>query len=131
MGFLSHLRRDFEQILFANRDPHAIPSMDGAFSPNDLLDEATPIGEPLPGADAVAQAPDGTICVSAGRNVWRLSGARFENRTVFAALDDEVGALAFHPDGRLLACTASGLAALDPGGGKSLLTEAEGEPLRC
>ena len=131
MGFLTHLRRDFEQILFANRDPHAIPSMDGAFSPNDLLDEATPIGEPLPGADAVAQAPDGTICVSAGRNVWRLSGARFENRTVFAALDDEVGALAFHPDGRLLACTASGLAALDPGGGKSLLTEAEGEPLRC
>jgi len=33
MGFLTYLRRDLEQVLFAHRDPHAIPSMDGAFSP--------------------------------------------------------------------------------------------------
>ena len=64
MGFLTFLRRDLEQILFANRDPHAIPSMDGAFSPNERLDKATPIGDPLPGADAVAEA--------AGRRHLRL-----------------------------------------------------------
>jgi hypothetical protein len=39
--------------------------------------------------------------------------------------------LAFHPDGRLLACTAQGLAAVDKGGGKKLLAEAEGEALKC
>ena len=50
--------------------------MDGAFSPNERLDNATPIGDPLPGADAVAEAPDGAICVSAGNKVWRLSGDR-------------------------------------------------------
>jgi len=131
MGFLTYLRRDLEQVLFAHRDPHAIPAMDGAFSPNDRLDTATPIGDPLPGADAVAEAPDGAICVSAGRKVWRLSGTGYENRAVLAEFDDDVGGLAFHPDGRLLACTARGLAAVAPGGRTNSLAEAQGEPLRC
>ncbi len=131
MGFLTYLRRDLEQVLFAHRDPHAIPAMDGAFSPNDRLDTATPIGDPLPGADAVAEAPDGAICVSAGRKVWRLSGAGYENRAVLAEFDGDVGGLAFHPDGRLLACTGRGLAAVEPGGRTNFLAEAQGEPLRC
>ncbi len=131
MGFLTYLRRDLEQVLFAHRDPHAIPSMDGAFSPNDRLDSATPIGDPLPGADAVAEAPDGAICVSAGRKVWRLSGIGYENRAVLAEFDGDVGGLAFHPDGRLLACTARGLAAVEPGGRTNFLAEAQGESLHC
>jgi sugar lactone lactonase YvrE len=131
MGFLAFLRRDLEQILFADRDPHAIPAMDGAFSPNDRLDQALPVGEPLPGADAVAAAPDGTICVSAGRKIWRLSGAGYGNRAVVTEFDSDVGGLAFHPDGRLLACTERGLAAIDAGGRSSVLAEAEGEPLHC
>jgi sugar lactone lactonase YvrE len=132
MGFLTFLRRDVEQILFADRDPHAIPSMDGAFSPNDRLDGAKPISDPLPGADAVAEAPDGAICVAAGKKVWRLSGTNYANRAVFAELDGEVGALAFHPDGRLLACTARGLAAIEPATGRvTSLGEAAGEPLHC
>ena len=132
MGFLTFFRRDLEQILFPDRDPHAIPSMDGPFSPNDRLDEAIPIGDPIPGADAVAEAADGKICVSAGRKVWRLSGANYTDRVVLAELDSDVGALAFHPDGRLLACTAHGLAAVEPTTGrKTLLAEAGGESLRC
>jgi hypothetical protein len=131
MGFLTYLRRDLEQILFSDRDPHAIPAMDGAFSPNERLDQATPIGDPLPGADAVAEAADGAIYVSAGRKVWRLSGPGYADRTIFTELDAEVGGLACHPDGRLLACTARGLAAVDPGGRTVYLGEAEGEPLRC
>lgn len=128
---ITYLRRDLEQIFFADRDPHAIPSMDGAFSPNERLDQATPIGAPLPGADAVAEAPDGAICVSAGRQVWRLSGPGYENRTVFAEFDVDVGALAFHPNGWLLACTAQGLAAVTPNGDKRFLSAADGGPLRC
>jgi Strictosidine synthase len=131
MSFLTYLRRDLEQIFFKDRDPHAIPSMDGAFSPNDRLERTTPIGEPLPGADALAEAPDGSIFVSAGNKVWRLSGACFENRSMFHGFDSEVGALAFHPDGRLLACTARGLVAVDGAGRKALLAEAEGEALNC
>jgi len=132
MSFLTFLRRDLEQILFKDRDPHAIPSMDGAFSPNDRLDRATPIGEPLIGADAVAEAPDGAICVSAGNKVWRLSGDGYNDRAVLAEFDSSVGALTFDPQGRLLACTARGLAVLEDGGKTiKLVTEAEGEPLHC
>ena len=131
MSFLTYLRRDLEQIFFKDRDPHAIPSMDGAFSPNDRLEQATTIGEPLPGADAVAEAPDGAICVSAGSKVWRLSGADYRERSVFAEFDSDVGALAFHPDGRLLACTEHGLVAIDRAGRRSVLAEAEGEALKC
>ena len=131
MSVLTYLRRDLEQIFFKHRDPHAIPSMDGAFSPNDRLERTTPIGEPLPGADAVAEAPDGSIFVSAGNKVWQLSGARYENRSMFHEFDSEVGALAFHPDGRLLACTARGLAAVDGAGRTLLLAKAEDEALNC
>ncbi len=131
MSFFTFLRRDLEQILFSDRDPHAIPSMDGAFSPNDSLDRATPIGDPLPGADSVAEAADGAIFVSAGRKVWRLSGTGYTNRTVQVEFDGDVGALAFHPDGRLLACTSRGLAAVEPSGHTSYLTEAEDQPLHC
>ena len=75
MSFLTYVGRDLEQIFFKDRDPHAIPSMDGAFSPNDRLDSTTPVGEPLIGADAAAVAPDGAVCVSAGNKIWRLGGA--------------------------------------------------------
>jgi Strictosidine synthase len=131
MSFLTYLRRDLEQIFFKDRDPHAIPSMDGAFSPNDRLEHATPIGEPLPGADAVAEAPDGAVCVSADGKIWRLGGAGYRERSVFAEFDCQVGALAFHPDGRLLACTERGLVAIDGAGRRSVLSEAEGEALNC
>jgi sugar lactone lactonase YvrE len=131
MSFITYLRRDLEQIFFKDRDPHAIPSMDGAFSPNDRLERATPIGEPLPGVDAVAEASDGSLFVSAGNKVWQLRGPGYENRSVYHAFDCEVGALAVHPDGRLLACTAKGLAAVDGAGRKALLAAAEGEALNC
>jgi sugar lactone lactonase YvrE len=131
MSVLTYLRRDLEQVFLTDRDPHAIPSMDGAFSPNDRLDQATPVGDPLPGADAVAEAPDGAICVSAGRTVWRLGGTRYEDRSVLAEFDTDVGALAFHPDGRLLVCTARGLAAVEAAGRANYLAAAQGEPLRC
>src|SRR5262249_59552507 len=98
-SFLTDLRRDLEQILFPDRDPHAIPWMDGPFSRNDRLDEAVPIGEPIPGADAIAGAADGALFVSAGKSIWRLSGADYANRAVLPKLDGEFGARACHPAG--------------------------------
>ena len=84
MSFFTYFLRDMEQILFPKREQHAIPSMDGALSPNDRLDACSPIGEPLPGADDVAAAPDGTLYVSAGKDVVRLAGAGYGHRSVFA-----------------------------------------------
>lgn len=133
MAALKHLLRDLEQIVFRNRDQHAIPSMDGALSPNDALDACEPIGDRLPDLDSVTQGPDGALYATSGANVVRLDGPGFARRTRFAALPGPGGGLAFHPDGRLLVCVPGlGLVALDARGEQtSVLREAEGVALRC
>ncbi len=132
MGFLTNVVRDLEQIVFRNRDQHAIPAMDGAISPNDRLDTLPVLGAPLPGADDIAEGPDGALYVSAGPDVFRLTGPAWEDRAVFATFDGTAGGLAFHPDGRLLVCVAGqGLAAIKTGEPMAWLTHAGEQPLHC
>ncbi len=110
-----HALRDIRQILFRNAEQNAIPSMDGALSPNDRLDDCLPIGEPLPGADDVVAGHDGEVYVSAGNQVLKLSGDKFGGRDVVVTFDGAAGGLALHPDGRLLVCVAGrGLTVIDP-----------------
>lgn len=130
MGYFDHFLRDVRQMLFRGAEQDAIPSMDGALSPNEALDRCTPIGEPLPGLDDVALAPDGTLLVSAGRAVLRLSGEGFATRTQVAEFDGDAGALAVHPDGELLVCVAGrGLAKFAIGQSPRWLETAGGAPL--
>ena len=75
MGLFTYFLRDVEQIMFPKREQHAIPSMDGALSPNDRLDTCSPIGEPIPGADDVVVGHDGALYVSG-----RQAGAAFVRR---------------------------------------------------
>jgi hypothetical protein len=132
MGMFTYILRDLEQIVFPNRDWHPIPAMDGALTPNDLLDRFRPIGTPLPGVDDAAEGPDGALYVSAARQILRLSGAGFSQREVFAEIDGTAGGLVFHPDGRLLVCVAErGLVAISPNRAQTWLTQAEDQPLRC
>ena len=132
MAFLPHLMRDLSQIVFRNAEQHAIPSMDGALSPNQRLDACRPIGDPIPDADDVFAGGDGAVYVSAGNRVLRLSGDAYCDRSVFAEFEGRAGGLAFHPDGRLLACIAGrGLAAIAAGGTQSWLTQIEDQPLHC
>ena len=132
MAFLPHLMRDLRQIVFRNAEQHAIPSMDGALSPNQKLDACEPIGDPVPCADDVAEGADGAVYISAGKQVLRLTGNGYRDRSVFVEFDGPAGALALHPDGRLLVCVAGrGLAAVEPAGSQSWLTQAEDRPLHC
>ncbi len=132
MAFYSHFLRDLQQIVFRNRDPHAIPSMDGALSPNDKLDTCLPVGDPIPEADDLVEGPGGVLYVSSGPTVLRLTGGGFTERSVFARFDGNAGGLALHPDGRLLVCVSGrGLAAVDAGGRQSWLESVEGAPLHC
>jgi hypothetical protein len=115
MGMFDHLLRDLRSVIDRDGGQNAIPPLDGALSPNDRLDDCEPIGEALPGLDDVVVAGDGAVYVSAGRQILKLAGERLSARTVVAAFEDDVGGLAIHPDGRLLACVAGrGLAAFDP-----------------
>jgi Strictosidine synthase len=132
MAVFTHILRDLHQILFRDAEQHAIPSMDGALSPNDALDQCRPVGEALPGADDVAEAPDGALYVSAGPRVLRLSGPGYEQRALVAEFPAAAGGIAVHPDGRLLVSVAGhGLAAIDRDGRQRWLREVEGQPLRC
>lgn len=132
MASLAHFLRDAHQILFRNAEQHAIPSMDGALSPNDALDHCNPVGDPLPGADDVTEGADGALYVSAGRQVVRLSGSSYETRAVVAEFEQNAGGVAFHPDGRLLVCVGEqGLAAIDGAGRRQWLSQVEDQPLRC
>lgn len=124
MGFLTHLLRDVEQIVFPRREQNAIPSMDGALSPNDRLDSCAVIAE-IPGADALVEGVDGALYVSADKQILRLSGDDFGERRVVANFDGNAGGIAFHPDGRLLVCVAGqGLAAIDTFGHQTWLKQA-------
>jgi sugar lactone lactonase YvrE len=132
MGAFTYILRDLEQIVFPNRDQHPIPPMDGAYTPNDLLDHDRPIGEPAPGADDVVEGADGALYLSAGNQILRLGGSGFAERSVFATVEGAAGGLAFHPDGRLLVCIAGrGLVAIAPGGRQTWLTQAGDQPLHC
>lgn len=110
-----HLLRDIRSVVDRDGVQNAIPPLDGALSPNDRLDACTPIGDPLPGLDDVIAAKDGSVYVSAGKKVFKLSGNGLSERSLVAEFDGDAGGLAIHPNGRLLVCVAGrGLAALDP-----------------
>jgi Strictosidine synthase len=114
MVVFEHALRDIRQVLFRNSEQNAIPSMDGALSPNDRLDACLPIGKPMPGADDVVAGRNEEIYVSAGNEVLKLSGEGFGQRDIVTTFDGAAGGLALHPDGRLLVCVAGrGLAAIE------------------
>src|SRR5882757_4405138 len=114
MGLFDHLLRDIRSVVDRDGTDLAIPPLDGALSPNDRLDSAVAIGEPLAGVDDVIAAGDGAVYVSAGRRVLKLSGEDLSSRIVVVEFEDDAGGLALHPDGRLLVCVAGrGLAAID------------------
>jgi hypothetical protein len=122
-----------DRIFFPNRDVHAIPVLDGSFSPNQRLEQARCLGPELDRPDDLVFGPPGTLYVSSGNAVIAATGEDFAQRRPFVRFDAPVGGLAYTPDGHLLACVAGrGVFALDAEGNMvRWLKEAEGTPLAC
>lgn len=122
-----------DRVLFPNREIHGIPVLDGAFSPNQRLDQARRLGGEIERPDDIALGPDGALYVSTGNRILRCTGDDFGTRETFATLGGPVGGLAVAPDGKLLACVSgAGLVALSPSGqvvGK--LESVGGEKIAC
>ncbi len=122
-----------DRVLFPNREIHGIPVLDGAFSPNQRLDQARRLGGEIERPDDIALGPDGALYVSTGNRILHCAGDDFDTREVFATLDGPVGGLACAPDGGLLACVSgTGLVALSPSGQiDRKLEDVGGEKIAC
>lgn len=128
---MSLAREIVDRIFFPNRDPHAIPVLDGGFSPNTRLDEAALAAE-IPAPDALAIGSGGEIYVSTAQEIRRFHNGDVSRSDRFAAFEAPVGALTFG-EGRLYAALAGvGVVALDAEGRETgRLTAADGEGLGC
>ncbi|MCW2957109.1 MAG: hypothetical protein JWO69_1978, partial [Thermoleophilia bacterium] len=127
------LRDLIDSVLFPDREVHAIPVLDGAFSPNNRLDASRPLGAMLPHPDDLAMDAHGSLYVSSQDIILRCTGPDFEERQVFARLPGQVGGLACAADGSVLACVSgTGVVVLSPHGQVlATIDAAGGEPIRC
>jgi hypothetical protein len=120
------------EILSPNSDPHTIPVMDGNLSPNDTLERCEEIAHFDDQIDDIAFDHSGAMYLSVGHTVQRAAAATPESRELFASFDGNAGAMAVHPDGRLLVCVSGqGVASVSPDGSIAWLHEADGGALRC
>jgi DNA-binding beta-propeller fold protein YncE len=128
------LARDIiDRVFFPDRDVHAIPVLDGGFSPNGRLDQARQLGEPMTAPDALALDDRGTLFVSAGISIFACTGRDFELRKPFASFKSNAGGLAWSEATGLVACiSGQGICAMDEAGKVTRwLENVDGAPIHC
>lgn len=119
-------------LLFAPRPRRAIPTLDGAYLPNDRLDAQLVVGPDLVRPDDIAVGLDGMLLVSAQNRLLRLSGPGLQDQTVVATVGAPITALAQLRDGRLaVGLNGGGVCVLRPDGTvEAALAQLGGAPLR-
>lgn len=124
-----------KEFLFPGRyDKASIPPLDGGLTPNDALDAIGEVEISIAEPDDVLPHPDGSLYVTSGSEVVRLSGPEYERRSVVAATGGEAGPLASDPAGHLYVGVAGvGLARIDGSGRVSVVAESadDGIPVHC
>lgn len=124
---------DIVRPLLAPRRQRAIPTLDGAYLPNDRLDALPILGPELVHPDDIAVGTDGTLVVSTQNRLLRLSGPQLQDQAVIATLDAPITALARLADGRLaIGLNGRGLRLLRADGTvEAELAQLGGAPIRC
>jgi len=123
---------DILRPLFAPRPRRAIPTLDGAYLPDDRLDALPVVGPDLVHPDDITVGSDGTLLVSTENRLLRLSGPELKDQTVVATVDATITALAQLRDGRIVVgLNGRGLCLLRPDGTTgATLAQLGGAPLR-
>ena len=120
------------EIVFRNRDRHAIPPLDGTLNPNNILEELPVVLDSLDQPDDVAIDREGNLYLSEGNRVLVFSGEDYEKKSLLAEFGGKAGGLGFDASGRLMVCVGGiGLCLVDGAGGKTWIKEAGGTALRC
>jgi hypothetical protein len=128
------LARDIvDRVFFPDRDVHAIPVLDGGFSPNERLDQARQLGETLNAPDALAMNDRGTLYASAGTTIFACTGRDFEMRKPLVSFPANAGGLAWSEATGLIACiSGQGICVVDEAGKVThWLETVDGEPIHC
>ncbi|MBT3372815.1 MAG: SMP-30/gluconolactonase/LRE family protein [Rhodospirillaceae bacterium] len=113
-----------KDVVFPDRETHAIPMMDGPLRPNGALDECTVLGDSpqMSQPDDLTFTSDGTLLASSGNKVFRADGE------VAAQFDGLVTGIAALANGGLAACVDGIGVVLDNG---QRLESVDGSPLSC
>lgn len=128
---LDALGSRIREWLWPGSEAIALPMMDGPLKPNRRLDEARPCGTALPGCDGAADGGSGAVLVSAGTQIWRLSGEAFSARELVADAPSRIGAVAT-AGARIYAALESGpVLRIEQGRITARLEQVQGRPLRA
>jgi hypothetical protein len=125
------LRRSLDQIRGTGEASVTIPSMDGAFRPNSLLDEAEVVAN-IEAPDNLAHDGTRTLLTSGSSLLTLEEAAKTTRRRSIFAFESPISALAAHPSGTLAIGLEDGQIMLH--GGRydgRLITKAADRPLVC
>jgi hypothetical protein len=103
-----------------------VPTLDGAFRPNDFLETADLFGE-YAGADTIVVA-DGRLLLSAGREVLQIGPG---TRKVMATFDDDITALCAEGAAIAVGLASGGVSIVGGPHDGSHIDAVKGKPLTC
>lgn len=86
-------------LLFPNREQHAIPALDGAYSPNSRLEALRALEMELSAPDDIAAGDGDALFVASGRRLLRLAAAEPGEAAAVVEFEAPISALARLADG--------------------------------
>ena len=120
----------FRERVLGQAPRRSIPPMDGAWRPNDRLEECRALPFDVARPTGLASAPDGRLFIASGNQVLLATGPDYASASAVATISGAVRTLAWHPRLNLIAAVSGlGLVTGLDRGNRSVLSDCDGGPL--